>query len=120
MFELEAGSTTIPAEYDPRSRSHYLGEPVDPALETKFALYLRRRPRASMAAGRVFQDGAFNMSASVKAYFALKMIGDDFDAPHMRRAREAILARGGAIHANVFTRCLLSTLYSVLAGRACR
>ena len=35
------------------------------------------------------------MSASVKAYFALKMIGDDIDADHMRRAREAILTRGG-------------------------
>ena len=39
-------------------------------------------------------------------------MGDDVDAPHMRRAREAILARGGAIHTNVFTRCLLS-LYGV-------
>ena len=57
------------------------------------------------------------MSASVKAYFALKMMGDDVDAPHMRRAREAILARGGAIHANVFTRCLLS-LYGVLSWKS--
>ena len=48
------------------------------------------------------------MSASVKAYFALKMIGDDIDAPHMRRAREAILARGGAAKSNVFTRSLLA------------
>jgi squalene-hopene/tetraprenyl-beta-curcumene cyclase len=44
----------------------------------------------------------------VKAYFALKMIGDDIDAPHMVRAREAIHARGGAIKANVFTRILLA------------
>jgi len=44
----------------------------------------------------------------VKAYFALKMIGDDIDAPHMKRAREAIHARGGAIKANVFTRILLA------------
>ncbi len=41
------------------------------------------------------------MSASVKAYFALKMIGDSIDADHMRRAREAIRARGGAARANV-------------------
>jgi squalene-hopene/tetraprenyl-beta-curcumene cyclase len=55
------------------------------------------------------QDGAFDMSASVKAYFALKMIGESVEAPHMARAREAILSRGGAIHSNVFTRFLLAT-----------
>jgi squalene-hopene/tetraprenyl-beta-curcumene cyclase len=113
VFELEADAT-IPAEYV--LLKHYLGEPVDPALETKFALYLRRR-QGEHGGWPLFQDGAFNMSASVKAYFALKMIGDDVDAPHMRRAREAILARGGAIHANVFTRCLLS-LYGVLSWKS--
>jgi squalene-hopene/tetraprenyl-beta-curcumene cyclase len=65
----------------------------------------------------LFHDGAFDMSASVKAYFALKMIGDDIDAPHMKRAREAILSRGGAINSNVFTRCLLS-LYGVTTWRS--
>ena len=44
----------------------------------------------------------------MKAYFALKMIGDDINAPHMARAREALHARGGAIKANVFTRILLA------------
>ncbi|KAF7962174.1 hypothetical protein AWV80_24760 [Cupriavidus sp. UYMU48A] len=32
----------------------------------------------------------------MKAYFALKMSGDDPQAPHMARARAAILAMGGA------------------------
>ena len=36
------------------------------------------------------------------------MIGDDIDAPHMKRAREAIRERGGAIKTNVFTRILLA------------
>jgi len=109
VFELEADAT-IPAEYI--LLKHYLAEPVDPVLEAKFAAYLRRRQGAH-GGWPLFQDGAFDMSASVKAYFALKMIGDDVDAPHMRRAREAILARGGGVHANVFTRVLLS-LYGVL------
>src|SRR4249920_3049309 len=65
----------------------------------------------------LYHDGDFDMSASVKAYFALKMIGDNLDAPHMRRAREAILARGGAVHSNVFTRVLLS-LYGILGWRS--
>jgi squalene-hopene/tetraprenyl-beta-curcumene cyclase len=45
------------------------------------------------------------------------MIGDDVDAPHMRRAREAVLARGGAVNVNVFTRVLLS-LYGVLTWKS--
>jgi squalene-hopene/tetraprenyl-beta-curcumene cyclase len=109
VFELEADST-IPAEYV--LLKHYLGEPADPALEAKFAAYLRRQ-QGEHGGWPLFADGAFDMSASVKAYFALKMIGDDVDAPHMRRARDAILARGGGSRVNVFTRVLLS-LYGVL------
>src|SRR5215475_6524648 len=109
VFELEADAT-IPAEYI--LLKHYLGEPVDKVLEAKFAAYLRKRQGAH-GGWPLFQDGAFDISASVKAYFALKMVGDDVDAPHMRRAREAILAHGGAVNVNVFTRVLLS-LYGVL------
>ena len=65
----------------------------------------------------LFHDGAFNISASVKAYFALKAIGDDPDAPHMRRAREAILAAGGAERTNVFTRAQLA-LFGQVPWRA--
>jgi squalene-hopene/tetraprenyl-beta-curcumene cyclase len=104
VFELEADAT-IPAEYV--LLRHYLGEPVDGALEARIANYLRRR-QAEHGGWPLFHDGAFDMSASVKAYFALKMIGDDVDAPHMRRAREAICARGGAARSNVFTRSLLA------------
>ena len=41
------------------------------------------------------------------------MIGDDPETPHMRRAREAILAHGGAARSNVFTRFLLA-LYGAI------
>ena len=44
----------------------------------------------------------------MKAYFALKMVGDASDAPHMARAREAVLAHGGAAAVNVFTRIQLA------------
>ncbi len=73
--------------------------------------------RASHGGWPLFHDGDLDMSASVKAYFALKMIGDLPDAPHMRRAREAILQRGGAARANVFTRALLA-LYGEVPWRA--
>ncbi|MGE5369063.1 MAG: squalene--hopene cyclase, partial [Chloroflexota bacterium] len=85
-FELEA-DTTIPAEYV--LMRHYRAEPVDAKLERKIGVYLRRSQSERHGGWPLFQDGDFNISASVKAYFALKMIGDDVDAPHMKRAREA-------------------------------
>src|SRR5581483_3277655 len=113
LFELEADAT-IPAEYV--LLRHYLGEPVDAALEAKIAVYLRRIQGAH-GGWPLFRDGAFDMSATVKAYFALKMIGDGLQAPHMRRAREAVRLRGGAERSNVFTRCLLA-LYGIVPWRA--
>ena len=103
-FELEA-DCTIPAEYV--LLRHYLAEPVDAELERKIAVYLRRTQGAH-SGWPLFQDGDFNMSATVKAYFALKMIGDGIDQPHMKKAREAVLARGGAERANVFTKIMLA------------
>jgi len=113
IFELEADAT-IPSEYV--LLRHYRGEPVDADLEQKIAVYLRRIQGAH-GGWALFHQGDFDMSATVKAYFALKMIGDDPNATHMRRAREAILARGGAAHSNVFTRALLS-LYGILQWRS--
>src|ERR1700739_831639 len=113
VFELEADAT-IPAEYV--LLRHYLAEPVDAVLEGKIAVYLRRTQGAH-GGWPLFQDGDFDMSASVKAYFALKMIGDSVDAPHMVRAREAIRARGGASRSNVFTRMMLA-LFDFIAWRA--
>ena len=113
VFELEADAT-IPAEYV--LLRHYLAEPVDVPLETKIGAYLRRT-QGEHGGWPLFHDGAFDMSASVKAYFALKMIGDAIDAPHMVRAREAIRSRGGASRANVFTRLMLA-LFGFIPWRA--
>jgi squalene-hopene/tetraprenyl-beta-curcumene cyclase len=104
VFELEADAT-IPAEYV--LLRHYLGEPDDLDLERKIGVYLRRI-QGDHGGWPLFHDGAFDISASVKAYFALKTIGDDIDAPHMVRAREAILAAGGADTVNVFTQIQLA------------
>jgi squalene-hopene/tetraprenyl-beta-curcumene cyclase len=112
-FELEADAT-IPAEYV--LLRHFLGEPVDAALESKIAVYLRR-VQGAHGGWPLFHEGAFDMSASVKSYFALKMIGDSPDADHMRRAREAMRSRGGAEQSNVFTRATLA-LYGILPWRS--
>ncbi len=112
-FELEADAT-IPAEYI--MLNHYLGEP-NPDVERKLAVYLRRIQEDQHGGWPLYHDGDFNISASVKAYYALKLAGDDPDAPHMRRARDAILAHGGAVKANVFTRIALA-LFGQVPWRA--
>jgi squalene-hopene/tetraprenyl-beta-curcumene cyclase len=113
VFELEADAT-IPAEYV--LLRHYLAEPIDAALEAKIAVYLRRIQGAH-GGWPLFRDGELDVSATVKAYFALKMIGDPVDAEHMRCARGAVLARGGAARANVFTRLMLA-LFGFIPWRA--
>jgi squalene-hopene/tetraprenyl-beta-curcumene cyclase len=103
VFELEADAT-IPAEYV--LLQHYLGT-IDPELEQRIARYLRD-VQGDDGGWPLFHGGEMDISASVKAYFALKAAGDPVEAPHMARAREAILARGGARRSNVFTRIMLA------------
>ena len=112
VFELEADAT-IPAEFV--LLTHFLDRPDEP-LEQAIGTYLRRI-QGDHGGWPLFHDGTFDLSASVKAYFALKMIGDAPDAPHMARARAAILAAGGAERANVFTRAQLA-LFGEVPWRA--
>ena len=65
----------------------------------------------------LFHGGQADLSASVKAYFALKAAGHGMDAPHMARARAQILALGGAERTNVFTRIQLA-LFGQVPWRA--
>ncbi|KDB06908.1 Squalene--hopene cyclase, partial [Burkholderia sp. lig30] len=113
VYELEADST-IPAEYI--LLVHYLGETPNLELEQKIGRYLRRIQQQD-GGWPLFTDGAPNISASVKAYFALKVIGDDVNAEHMQRARHAIHAMGGAEMSNVFTRIQLA-LFGAMPWRA--
>jgi len=113
VYELEADAT-IPAAYI--LLVHYLGETPNAELERKIVRYLRRI-QLDDGGWPLFTDGALDISASVKAYFALKMAGEPESADHMQRARRAILAAGGAEAVNVFTRILLA-LYGVMPWRA--
>ena len=58
----------------------------------------------------IYPGGPTDVSASVKAYFALKLTGHSPDEPAMARARRAILEAGGAHHCNSFTRFYLALL----------
>ncbi|MEE9139299.1 MAG: squalene--hopene cyclase [Alphaproteobacteria bacterium] len=107
VFELEADAT-ISAEYV--LLRHFVAESedeIDTELEGKIAAYLRS-VQGAHGGWPLFYEGDFDVSATVKAYYALKLIGDDPHAPHMKRAREAVLAHGGAAKANVFTRITLA------------
>ena len=104
VFELEA-DVSIPSEYI--LFKHFRGAEIRYGIGQKFARYLRTHQTAG-GGWPLFADGGFNISSSVKAYFALKLLGDPVDAPHMARARTAILKHGGAAQANVFTRALLA------------
>jgi squalene-hopene/tetraprenyl-beta-curcumene cyclase len=112
VFELEADAT-IPAEYV--LLEHVLDE-IDQALEDKIAVYLRAG-QAEHGGWPLYAGGDLDISATVKAYFALKLIGDDPEAPHMARARAAMLERGGAARCNVFTRITLA-LFGQVPWRA--
>ncbi len=111
-FPLEA-DVTISAEYI--LLNHYLGE-INDDLEGKIANYIRRIQNAD-GGWPLFHGGDINISASVKAYFALKLAGDSPESPHMIKARDKILANGGAKEANVFTRITLA-LFEMVPWRA--
>lgn len=112
MFPLE-GDATVSA--DSILLDHFLGT-IRPERQARIATYLRST-QAEHGGWALFFRGPFDLGASVRAYFALKCAGDAPDAPHMARARAAILHHGGAGSANVFTRIQLA-LFGEIPWRA--
>jgi squalene-hopene/tetraprenyl-beta-curcumene cyclase len=103
LYELEA-DCTIPAEYI--MMMHFLDE-IDADLEIKIANHLRAK-QADHGGWPLYHNGELDLSCTIKAYYALKLAGDNPQAAHMMKARAAILERGGAAKANVFTRIALA------------
>ncbi len=56
----------------------------------------------------IFPEGPTDLSATIKAYFALKLAGLDYNDLRLTRARECILARGGIQAANSYVKVNLS------------
>src|SRR5438046_4105938 len=100
---LEA-DTTITAEY---LLLGHLIDRVNRRREQKAVQYLRRRQRDD-GGFDLFPGGPTNLSATIKAYFAMKMAGVPVSDPAMVRARERILEMGGPLKANVFTKIQLA------------
>lgn len=107
-YQLEA-DCTIPAEYI--LMMHHMDE-VDEELQQRFARYLRSKQNEE-GGWPLYQGGKIDISCSVKCYYALKIAGDDVEAPHMVAARKAIRVRGGAAKANVFTRLMLAMFQQI-------
>jgi squalene-hopene/tetraprenyl-beta-curcumene cyclase len=58
----------------------------------------------------IYSGGPSNISLSVKCYFACKLMGMKPDDPILARAREWILANGGVVKCNTFTKIYLCFL----------
>ena len=108
VYQLEA-DCTISAEHI--LMNHFVDE-IDDELESKIAVYIREH-QVNNGGWPLYYGGDFDLSVSVKSYYALKMVGDDPHDDHMVKARDAILRHGGAAHANVFTRILMAMFEQV-------
>lgn len=107
-YNLEA-DCTITAEYI--LMMHFMDE-IDIKLEQKLAAYLREHQNSN-GGWSLYPGAKPDISGSVKAYYALKLSGDDPNLPHMQKARQLILELGGAARSNVFTRITLALFKQV-------
>jgi squalene-hopene/tetraprenyl-beta-curcumene cyclase len=104
-FELE-GDSILESEY--LLLLAFLGRLQSP-LAHKVAKCLADQ-QADNGGWTMYPGGPVDVSASVKAYFALKLMGHDPASEPMQRAQAAILSMGGAEAVNSFTRFYLAFL----------
>lgn len=103
--ELE-GDTILESEYI--LLLAYLGQAASSTARRCASYILKKQlPGGGWA---IYPDGPLEVSASVKAYWALKLCGHSAQAPYMVRAQSAIRAAGGAEQVNSFTRYYLALL----------
>src|SRR5215510_2423396 len=101
--ELEA-DTTLESDY-----IYYLfilGK-ADPIRIEKLANYVRQRQLPD-GGWSIYPGGPSELNATCKAYFALKLAGDDPSAPHLTTARDTIRRLGGWEQSNSYVRCYLT------------
>jgi len=108
LGELEA-DTTLESDYI--YYLYILGK-ADPDRIAKLANCVRRRQMPD-GGWNIFPGGPSDLNASCKAYFALKLVGDDVNAPHMTQARETIHRLGGLELTNSYVRFYLALIGAV-------
>lgn len=89
-----------------------LADGSPPETLERIAAHLRAQQRLDGGWGQ-YPGSAVDLSATVKAYFALKLMGDAVDAPHMQRARGVVRSLGGAERCNTFSMFYLAALGQV-------
>jgi len=112
LGELEA-DTTLESDYilfhlwmdPPPETGVWRPRAADKVREA--ARYVRER-QSGAGGWNLYPGGPDNLSATVKAYFALKVAGDGAEEPHMLAARRRILDLGGIEKTNSYTRIYLS------------
>jgi squalene-hopene/tetraprenyl-beta-curcumene cyclase len=85
-----------------------LGHERDPRLPL-IANYLRALQQSD-GGWAMYPGGKGDLSGTVKAYFALKLMGDDPKSPHMTAARDLVRRLGGAEKCNSFTKFFFAAL----------
>jgi squalene-hopene/tetraprenyl-beta-curcumene cyclase len=108
LGELEA-DTTLESDYI--YYLYVLGK-TDPVRIAKLANYVRQRQLPD-GGWNIFPGGPSDLNATCKAYFALKLVGDDIDAPHMKQARETVHRLGGLEYTNSYVRFYLALIGAV-------
>jgi squalene-hopene/tetraprenyl-beta-curcumene cyclase len=103
IYELEA-DVTIPSEYI--LLMHFLGK-IDLKLEKKVTNYIISRQNKE-GGWPLFYNGETDLSASVKAYYALKLSGLSENSLVLSKAKKCIIEKGGANSVNVFTKISLA------------
>src|ERR1700712_5430856 len=76
---------------------------LDPVDLEEAARWIRSQQREDGTWAN-FYGGPADLSTTIEAYTALRLAGDDTDAPHLKLAREHILISGGIEASRVFTR----------------
>jgi squalene-hopene/tetraprenyl-beta-curcumene cyclase len=103
LGELEADSTL---ESDYIYYLHVLGK-ADPERIAKLANYVRRKQLAD-GGWSIYPGGPSELNATCKAYFALKLAGDNPNCARMVQARETVLRLGGLEQSNSYVRFYLA------------
>jgi squalene-hopene/tetraprenyl-beta-curcumene cyclase len=77
------------------------------AVSAPTAAWIRSQQNAD-GSWSIYHDGPPDLSATVEAYWALRLCGDPQDAEHMRRAAARVRELGGIEATRVFTRIWLA------------
>jgi squalene-hopene/tetraprenyl-beta-curcumene cyclase len=101
--ELET-NVTMTAEHVLLFR--FLGLPHDEFRAGAIAHILHHQ--RSDGSWALYYDGPADLSTTIEAYVALKVLGVDPQRPEMRSALEVILRQGGVVNARVFTKIWLA------------